>query len=219
MKQRIIYWWRAVTEDNLSDWWMRIRIVCYFIRRQMRSGGNIRLLKSRWSSRGRRSRWRMKGSDKEGKMERYYNGPKSKLMDDLYDRLIEHTGDPSEFQDWSILSLYIAREIEQIEIKHLAALEAAVKEKDEQNQTTLFRMKSVYDKDCKELREQIAALTAELSECRIVMVKDSLINAKQAEEIGRLRTALENYQTDTGNRPGYEPWEYYCNRYATFIFP
>lgn len=56
-------------------------------------------------------------------VERYYNGPKSKLMDELYDRLTEH-GDPSEYPDWSILSLYIAREIEQIEVNHAAALSA-----------------------------------------------------------------------------------------------
>ena len=54
-------------------------------------------------------------------IERYYNGPQSGLMDELYDRLTEH-GDLSEYPDWPSLSLYIAREIQQIEINHLAEI-------------------------------------------------------------------------------------------------
>ena len=54
-------------------------------------------------------------------IERYYNGPQSALMDELYDRLTEH-GDPSEYPDWPILSLYIAKEIQQIEINHHAEI-------------------------------------------------------------------------------------------------
>jgi len=41
-------------------------------------------------------------------MDRYYNGPKSKEMDHLYDCLMEHI-DVTELNDWPILSLHIAR--------------------------------------------------------------------------------------------------------------
>ena len=60
-------------------------------------------------------------------IERYYNGPQSALMDELYDRLTEH-GDPSEYPDWPSLSLYIAREIQQIEINHHAEIATLKKE-------------------------------------------------------------------------------------------
>lgn len=45
---------------------------------------------------------------------RWYNGPHSKLMDTIYDKLMEHI-DVSILDDWSIISLYLAREIKQIE--------------------------------------------------------------------------------------------------------
>ena len=44
---------------------------------------------------------------------RWYNGPHSELMDKIYDRLMEHV-DITEFDDWAIISLYLAREIKRI---------------------------------------------------------------------------------------------------------
>jgi len=101
----------------------------------------------------------------EEAMERYYNGPKSKLMDELYDRLTEH-GDTSEYPDWSILSLYIAREIEQIEINHLAALG----EKDEEIEKL--------NKFLNNRGKRIATLTAENERMREVEQDKKLLDTK-----------------------------------------
>ena len=47
-------------------------------------------------------------------MKRWYNGPRSVLMDMIYDRLVEHI-DIADFKQWPIISLYLAREIKRIE--------------------------------------------------------------------------------------------------------
>ena len=48
---------------------------------------------------------------------RFYNGPQSRLMDEIYDRLIEHI-DVGELDDWPIISLYLARVIRDILDEH-----------------------------------------------------------------------------------------------------
>ena len=78
-------------------------------------------------------------------MERWYNGPDSKLMDKLYDRLEEHTP-ISDYRDWQGISLYLSREIKRIEEEHLEEIESLVVCRD--------HWKTSYDKLKKEMQRR-----------------------------------------------------------------
>lgn len=45
------------------------------------------------------------------------------------------------------------------------------------------------------------------------MIEEGVLREmQQDEEIVRLRKTIEDIKTDSGNRPGHEKWEYYCQR-------